>query len=795
MNSCNLVLFLLSIYRPHNDSIENFVDRLSLILNNDILRGKKVVIMGDLNINLLLQNPQVELFCTEMYSQAFIPHISKPTRFPPQGANINPSLLDHIWSNCFLDCRGGIFTLELSDHLPCFLRIPINNAESNEKVKLSFRSHGIANLNRFVECLSEVNWVTILIGDASENFLVFDRTVNKLYNKCFPLKIKFVSHKRLRNQWISSDIMQAIKVKSNNFKCYKSGTMTKSEYTRFNNRLKNTIRRSKKNYYENKFEQCRSDLRSTWKIIRTILGGSSRGRIKSIMVNGENVEDEEMIAGAFNDYFTTVASDLDRLLPDSTANPMNYVHSSVVSSMFLNPVTAVEIDSVIMSQKKKSNRKNTLPLSILSACRQMLCDVIAYLVNDSFDSGVFPQLLKRAEIVPVFKSGDPKLVYNYRPISLLPLMSKIYERCMYNRLLSFLIRHSILSTDQFGFRRGRSTVDAIGGFVERIYRALNNSQYVISTFVDLKKAFDTVNHRILLDKLFKYGVRGLPLQWFASYLRDREHCVRIGDAQSEYKTLNISIPQGSILGPLLFIIYINDLPSVTGDLSTVLFADDTTLFCSGPDFPTLVNKCNVDLVKVSEWLVANRLTLNINKTFSMIFSNRQYEADNYSIRIDNEIIPYVSSGKFLGVVMDRFLKFDNHVSEICGKLSKSVGILKKLREYIPGKQLIDLYYNFAYPYLVYCNLVWGKTNDTHLKSLRTPQKKIIRIVTNQHYLSHTSPLFKQLGILKLPDIFNYLLEIYMFKLVSSQPVEASHNYSTRSASNIRPAYQRLTLTQ
>ena len=151
---------------------------------------------------------------------------------------------------------------------------------------------------------------------------------------------------------------------------------------------------------------------------------------------------------------------------------------------------------------------------------------------------------------------------------------------MYNRLLSFLNRHSILSTDQYGFRRGRSTVDAIGGFIERIYRALNNSEYVISTFVDLRKAFDAVNHRILLDKLFKYGVRGLPLQWFASYLRDREHCVRIGDTQSEYKTLNISIPQGSILGPLLFIIYINDFPSVTGDLSTVLFADDTTLVCT-----------------------------------------------------------------------------------------------------------------------------------------------------------------------------------------------------------------------
>ena len=169
-------------------------------------KEKKVVILGDLNINLLLQNPQVELFCLELRSRAYIPYITKPTRFPPQNANINPSHLDHIWCNCFLNCRAGIFTLLLSDHLPCFLRIPINKVESNKKLKLSFRSHNYpANIARFRESLSNNNWNTVLTGDANEKYFVFDLTLNQLYCQGFQEKIKYISVKRMNNSWILSD--------------------------------------------------------------------------------------------------------------------------------------------------------------------------------------------------------------------------------------------------------------------------------------------------------------------------------------------------------------------------------------------------------------------------------------------------------------------------------------------------------------------------------------------------------------------------------------------------------------
>ena len=438
-------LFVLGIYRPHSDNIDNFVNRLSMILNHDVLHGKRIVVLGDLNINLLLQNSQVDYFCMEMYSHAFIPHITKPTRFPPQNANIDPSLLDHIWFNSLLDCQGGIFTLELSDHLPCFLRIPIVGPESDNKIRLSFRSHSAANLHNLLRSLSNVNWGSVLTGDADNRFLTFDKIVNKLYCQCFPLKIKYINRKRLNNPWISSEIMRAIKMKSENFKRYKAGLLSRFQYNRYNNRLESTIRLAKKNFYKSKFESYRDDLRSAWKTIRGILGGKSNRSVRSIIVNGEDIEEDGAIADIFNGYFASVATELDGHLPISVTDPIGYLEGSVLSSMFLNPVTVRELDDIILNLKNESKHGNTLPLNILISCRHILSDIVASLVNNSFESGIFPQLLKRAVVTPVFKSGNSKLTSNYRPISVLPLMSKIYEKCMYNRLVSHLDRHSVCS--------------------------------------------------------------------------------------------------------------------------------------------------------------------------------------------------------------------------------------------------------------------------------------------------------------------------------------------------------------
>jgi len=223
-------------------------------------------------------------------------------------------------------------------------------------------------------------------------------------------------------------------------------------------------------------------------------------------------------------------------------------------------------------------------------------------LNDSLSSGTFPDKLKLATVVPVHKAGSETDINNYRPISVLPLLSKIFERCFCNRLVQFLNSQGVISANQFGFQKSKNTTDAILNFIEGVYDDLNCRKHVLGVSIDLRKAFDTVCHDILLRKLEKYGVRGLPLVWLRSYLRDRYQSVRIGAATSGSRLITCGVPQGSILGPVLFLVYINDLPNISNSADFTLFADDTTLSCSDSDYSQLMRNTNFNIDEVFRWI-------------------------------------------------------------------------------------------------------------------------------------------------------------------------------------------------
>ena len=248
--------------------------------------------------------------------------------------------------------------------------------------------------------------------------------------------------------------------------------------------------------------------------------------------------------------------------------------------------------------------------------------------------------MKKARITPIYKKGDTKLCSSYRPISSLPFLSKIYERLMANRIISFFNKHSLFSDKQYGFLKGRSTQDALHSFAERIYDALDSRMHNISILIDLKSAFDTVNHSILLSKLELYGIRGHPLNWVRSYLSDRKFFVSLAGSSSSDKTVNIGIPQGSILGPLFFIIYNNELPKVSNHLSTTLFADDTNFSISNSSYENMIPILNEELDKIKKWTAANRLTINTSKTELLMFTNKQLVLDNMEVVLDGISIEF-----------------------------------------------------------------------------------------------------------------------------------------------------------
>ena len=299
----------------------------------------------------------------------------------------------------------------------------------------------------------------------------------------------------------------------------------------------------------------------------------------------------------------------------------------------------------------------------------------------------------------------------------------------------------------------------------QISKSLSEGQFTIGIFIDLSKAFDTIDHKILLNKLNHIGIRGVALQWIASYLANRKQYVHLNGHSSNKRTITCGVPQGSILGPLLFLIYVNDMPNSSKILKFLLFADDTNIFYSHSNLKKLIEITNIELSKLNIWFRANRLSLNISKTNFIIFGKKgdTFRTNPLPVLIDDSEITQTSNSKFLGVIIDEKLNWSFHITQTCLKLTKNIGILNRLKYTISKTALLMLYNTLILPYLSYCNIIWASTYKTHIDKIVLLQKKAVRAITRSQYLAHTKPLFVQLRLLRVSDICKYQIGMFMFK--------------------------------
>ena len=408
------------------------------------------------------------------------------------------------------------------------------------------------------------------------------------------------------------------------------------------------------------------------------------------------------------------------------------------------------IDSLDLN---KSSGPNSVPIHILKSCKHFISNSLVKILNLSFETGIFPDLCKLAKVVPIFKKEDPLLCKNYRPISLLPIFSKIFEKVIYTRMYQYLDNNHLLYDKQFGFRNKHSTSHALISLTESIKKCLDNKEIVSGIFVDLAKAFDTVNHAILCNKLTYYGFRGKFNELIKSFLSNRKQYVSINGFNSENLNINCGVPQGSTLGPLLFLIYINDLHLSLKFSTSSHFADDTCLIYSSKNPKTLETNLNYDLKKLNQWLCANRLSLNIDKTKLLIFHSKYNKLQhNIIIKMNDVRLVPSRSVKYLGVYLDDNLSWNIHIKELSKKLSRANGIISKLRHYVPKSTIMQIYYSLFYSHISYGISVWSLTTQKHIDKILILQKKCVRILNSASFIDHTNPLFIDNRIIKFSDI-------------------------------------------
>lgn len=506
--------------------------------------------------------------------------------------------------------------------------------------------------------------------------------------------------------------------------------------------------------------------KAAWKIIKQNFAADDRScGIASIKVDNNVYKNAEHIAELFNNYFINLTN-----LTNDSPRAYNIDYPNAISdnpkTIYLTPVHQFDIYKIILNLKNtNSTGYDDINTKMLKACAGTLSMPLCHLVNLSFTHGQFPTNLKYSLVKPLFKKGEKDNMNNYRPITLIPVISKIFEKVMYAKISNFITKHSILKDEQFGFRKNKSTSSACFMLTKLITDCLNNKTPIASIFLDMSKAFDFVDHSLLLYKLERYGIRGKALEWIQSYLSTRNQCVEVSSfsgphkiiSRSQYKTNKCGVPQGSILGPLLFILYINDLPHVTQH-NCILYADDTTVVVKNKDLNTFEHDINDTLNSIINWLKRNNLQVNINKTKMIQFKTYNSKPIKLNIKHDHTTVEEVDSTIFLGIKFDRNCNWKGHIDSLCGKLNRFVYVIDRIRRVATREAALCAYHGYVSSILRYGIIIWG--NSVDLDRAFKGQKKCIRALCGADFLDSCKPLFRNTSILPLPCL--YVMEMCVF---------------------------------
>ena len=730
---------IVNMYCPPSTAAVTCMEKVSLVLDQHHKKGQKIVLVGDLNWDLMQ-----DLSLADMFSERNIATtILQPTRI----AKTSRTCIDHIYIN--FRARTGILETDLTDHFATFTTLGKCKSKS-QKVTFIRPTFDNRSMEYLRQLLAATDWTEITTDYSNDCFKKFERQIKESLEICCPMERKEVNSKKLAQPWFSKGLQVSRKIKNKLMSKAKKNANLRDRYVRYRNTYYKLCREARNMYYLTELKQNYGNSANTWRLANEILERKLPPGQVPVLDGCKNNKDS---SNKFVEFFTGVAPNLARQIKPPSTPFTAHLGPKAKSRLKLRNVREKDVLKILGSMKnKKSSGIDNMSNQCLKFVQKEVVAPLTHLVNVSINNGFVPEWWKTAKVVPLFKSGDQSNPTNYRPISLLSTFSKVMEKVIAKQVVDYMNKNNLFYSKQFGFRKGMSCEDLLYSLCQEIYSAKQSQKYYMSVFIDLKKAFDTVNFEILLTKLEHYGI---PAKWFRSYLTGRKQYVCVNSETSKVMEVECGVPQGSILGPLLFLIYINDMPKAVG-LDTLLYADDTSFSNASSSLSTLYEETNNKLALAEVWFAGNQLTLHPGKTRYILFSPKP---EPMPLMLCNKEISRVGSTeeekafKLVGVWLDDKLNWQHHISQIKNKISYSLIRITRNKKCLPESTRLILYTALIQSHLDFCTIIWGAAAAKDLKQLATLQKRGIRLVHNVKYNSHCDPLFAKSYRFKLQDSY------------------------------------------